>query len=106
MDNSRFLAILSQAARRSGLDLSGPASPSNPAIVAAWAGFLRECVAAGVSIADPRWRALEIRSPLGTPTFALAPDPVEPDGDERADFTLGLSLLISMLGRNADTDDR
>ncbi|MDH4037381.1 MAG: hypothetical protein OEX18_04080 [Candidatus Krumholzibacteria bacterium] len=106
MENSRFLAILNRAARKSGLDLSGPASASDPAVVAAWAVFLRECVDRGVSIADPRWRSLEIRSPAGTPTLALNRDSAEPEGEDETDFTLGLSLLVSMLGRNPDKEDR
>jgi hypothetical protein len=105
MDNSRFLAILNRAARESGLDLSGPASPSDPSVVSAWAGFLRECVDAGVSIADPRWRTLEIHLVGGVPTLSLASAPPESDGDGEDDFTLGLSLLISMLGSNPDKDD-
>ena len=105
MDNARFLSILNRAARKSGLDLAGPASGSDPRVVAAWAEFLRECMGHGVSIADPRWRALEIRASGGAPTLALTSDGGEADADGETDFTLGLSLLISMLGRNSDTDE-
>lgn len=107
MDNARFLAVLNQALRESGLDLAAPTSPTDPAAVAAWAGFLRLCVAQGVSIADSRWRSLEMRSHQGSHSLVLAPGHLEreqaADGEE--DFTLGLSLLMSMLGRSLDRDD-
>lgn len=103
MDNARFLFILNRAVRQSGLDLTAPASPSDPAAVAAWAGLLRRCVADGVSIADPRWRDLEVRSTGGSSQLVLGSEEDE-SGDGEADFTLGLSLLMSMLGGRRDTD--
>ena len=116
MDNSRFLAILNRALRESGVDPAVPASPTDPGAVAAWAGFLRACVAGGVSIADPRWRELEVRAKDGHHLLALsakgrrAPDPVDPgdshgDPGDKTDFTLGLSLLMSMLGPGSGRDD-
>lgn len=112
MDNSRFLAILNRALRESGVNPAVPASPTDPGAVAAWAGFLRACVAEGVSIADPRWRELEVRGKDGAHLLALsargrrAPAPVDPaEPEDKTDFTLGLSLLMSMLGPASGRDD-
>ena len=106
MENTRFLAILNLALHESGLDLAAPASPTDPAAVAAWADFLRRCVARGVSISDPRWRALEMRSAAGAHRLVLVASPAEADtsADGGADFTLGLSLLMSLLGPGSDRD--
>ena len=102
MDNARFLSILNRALRDSGIDLSAAVSPSDAGLVAAWADLLRRCTAAGVSIADPRWRDLEVRLVGGTPKLVLAGKGGADASDEESDFTLGLSLLMSMLGRSPD----
>jgi hypothetical protein len=101
MDNARFIAILNAALRDTGLDVTAPASPSDPGAVAAWAAFLRRCVGSGVSLADPRWRDLELRARHGTPELHLA-SVADPAADDETDFTLGLSLLMSLLNRDPD----
>lgn len=108
MDDARFLAIINRALRESTVDLAAPASPSDPRAVAAWADFLRRCVARGISIADPRWRDLVLRSTEGRPGLVLASEGRTRAGDAQedgADFTLGLSLLMSLLGTDADRED-
>lgn len=105
MDNAKFLSILNRAVRESGLDLAAPAAPADPAVVAAWAELLRRCVASGVSIADPRWREVEIRVQGGTAQFALGKGTASDASGDETDFTLGLSLLVSLLGRKPDRDD-
>jgi hypothetical protein len=99
MDNTRFLAALNASIAESGLDLSVPASPRDPQAVAAWAGFLRACVARGVTIADPRWQHLVLRSAGSASKLVLvdADDTDAPDAGE-VDFRLGLSLFMSLLG--------
>lgn len=107
MENTRFLSILNLALHESGLDLATPTSPTDPAAVAAWADFLRRCVSEGISITDPRWRALEMRTAAGAHRLVLVPRPDEVDAsptEDGADFTLGLSLLMSMLGPGSDRD--
>jgi hypothetical protein len=105
MDDKHFLDALNRAVGESGVDLSAPATASDPASVAAWAGFLRRAVALGVSIADPRWKRLEAHTRGGVPGLRLAVDAnPEPAEDDETDFTLGLSLLMSMLGRTDGRD--
>lgn len=105
MDDTRFISVLNRSLTESGLDLSAPASPADPRVVSAWADFLRRCVAAGVSIADPRWRELEVRKTGGMPSLVLRRSGASKAPDATGDFTLGLSLLMSMLERNPDKEE-
>ena len=105
MDDTRFISVLNRALSESGLDLSAPASPADPKVVSAWADFLRRCAAAGVSIADPRWGELEVRRSGGAPSLVLRRSGASRATDTTVDFTLGLSLLMSMLERNPDKED-
>jgi hypothetical protein len=105
MDDARFISVLNRSLTESGLDLSAPASPGDPKVVTAWADFLRRCAAAGVSIADPRWRELEIRRSGGTTSLVMRRSGSSRTADTTDDFTLGLSLLMSMLEREPDKED-
>ncbi len=105
MNDTRFISVLNRLLTESGLDPSAPASPADPQVVSVWADFLRRCVAAGVSIADPRWRELEVRKTGGTPSFVLRRSGATRETGATVDFTLGLSLLMSMLERNSDKED-
>ncbi len=105
MDDARFLSILNSALAESGVDLSAPASPSDPAAVAAWAAFLRRCVSQGISIADPRWAGLEVRGAGKRRALALSPgsEPGPQQAGGETDFRVGLALLMAMLGRQDET---
>ena len=104
MENARFLSILNRALGETRPDPLAASTPEDPAVVAAWAGFLRRCASAGVSISDPRWRKLEVREVAGRRTLVLGTAGDDAGDIETADFTLGLSLLMSMLGRPTDTE--
>ena len=104
MDDRRFVATLNDAIASSQLDLSSPADPANPAYIAAWAGFVRACVARGVEVGDLRWARLTVHVEDGQPRFQLT-DESEPSRDnDEPDFGVGLALLMSLLGRSKDID--
>jgi len=98
MNDTRFLAALNDALGACGLDLSAPAARSDPAAVEAWARFLSACVERGVSIADPRWGRLEVRTGAEGTRLALPAPGARSDEGDSQDFRVGLSLLMSLLG--------
>jgi hypothetical protein len=105
MNDRRFLAILNSVAAEMGTDLlSPPGEMSEAEVVAAWARFLQACLGRGISVGDPRWRALEVRTTAGRPRFHLPEGGGGPDRGDAGDFSVGLALLMSMLGRTDDRD--
>ncbi|HEU4929635.1 MAG TPA: hypothetical protein VFU38_07370 [Candidatus Krumholzibacteria bacterium] len=102
LDDRRFVAILNDAFSSSQLDLSAPPDPANPAYIAAWAGFVRACVARGVEVGDRRWERLTVHVEDGRGRFRLTDDSEPKETADEPDFGVGLALLMSLLGRNKD----
>lgn len=97
MNNPRFVSVLNDvAASMASAPLEPSADRSEADAVQLWAEFLRKCVAAGVSVGDPRWKLLEVHRVGGRPRFRL-PAGGEPRGETRDDFSVGLTLLMSVL---------
>ena len=101
-DDRRFVAIVNDAIASSRLDLSAAPDPLDPGYIAAWAAFVRACVARGVEVGDPRWARLTVRLEDDQPRFRLTDDsaPRESESEDEPDFGVGLALLMSLLGRN------
>jgi hypothetical protein len=105
MNDRRFLAILNDVAGEMGPQLFDPgAGPGDARAVATWARFLHACVARGVMVGDRRWHALELRSVAGRPRFALPESGGDAQPDSAGDFSVGLALLMAMLGREDESD--
>ena len=97
MNDRRFLSILNEVAESMGFAPLEPASGRSEAeAVRMWAEFLKHCVERGVSVGDPRWRALEVHRVGGRPRFHL-PSQEGAQAETRDDFSVGLALLIGML---------
>jgi hypothetical protein len=97
MNNQRFVSILNQvAASMSSTPLEPAGGRSEADAVQVWAEFLRGCVAAGVSVGDPRWKLLEVHRVGGRPRFHLPAGGQRP-AETRDDFSVGLALLMSVL---------
>jgi hypothetical protein len=100
MDDRRFVASLNEVLVSSALDLAAPPDASDPGYIAAWAEFVRACVARSVEVGDERWGRLTVAMEDGQPRFRLS-DESEPAGETKEpDFGVGLALLMSLLGRN------
>jgi len=100
MDDRRFVAVLNEAFESSHLDLSASPDPADPAYIAAWAGFVRACVARGVEVGDRRWGRLTVQVEDGRERFRLGDESDSKERTEEPDFGVGLALLMSLLGRN------
>lgn len=100
MDDRRFVASLNEGLVASSLDPAAPPDPSDPGYIAAWAEFVRACVARGVEVGDERWGRLTVAMEDGQPRFRLSDEGESPDRTEEPDFGVGLALLMSLLGRN------
>ena len=97
MNDRRFLLVLNQVAESMAFAPLEPASGRSEAeAIRMWAEFLKHCVEHGVSVGDPRWRALEVHRVGGRPRFRL-PSQEEAQPETLDDFSVGLALLIGML---------
>jgi hypothetical protein len=97
MNNQRFLSVLNDAAAAmASAPLEPSAGRSEADAIQVWAEFLRKCVAAGVSVGDPRWKLLEVHRVGGRPRFRL-PAGGQPAPETKDDFSVGLTLLMSVL---------
>ena len=104
MDDRRFVANLNEVLASSPLDLSAPPDPEDPGYIAAWAEFVRACVARGVEVGDPRWGRLTAAMEDGQLRFLLGDESESREDTEEPDFGVGLALLMSLLGRNKRED--
>lgn len=102
MNDKRFLSVLNQVAATMTPALLEPSSGRSEAdAITVWAEFLKRCVEKGVSVGDPRWRALEAHRVGGKPRFRLPS--TEPLQEEtRDDFSVGLALLMGVLHLDDD----
>jgi len=97
MNDRRFLFILNEVAESMAFAPLEPSSGRSEAeAIRMWAEFLKHCVERGVSVGDPRWRALEVHRVGGRPRFRL-PSQEGDQPETRDDFSVGLALLIGML---------
>ena len=100
MDDRRFVAVVNGAIASTRLDLSATPDPLDPGYIAAWAAFVRACVAGGVEVGDSRWARLTVRVEDNEPRFRLTDEPATSESPDEPDFGVGLALLMSLLGRN------
>ena len=100
MDDRRFVACLNEVLVTSSLDLAAPADPLDPGYIAAWAEFVRACVARGVEVGDTRWGRLTVAMEDGEPRFRVNDESPKEDESGEPDFGVGLALLMSLLGRD------
>ena len=100
MDHRRFVAIENGAISSSRLDLSATPDPLDPGYIAAWAAFVRACVARGVEVGDSRWARLTVCVEDDQPQFRLSDETATSESPDEPDFGVGLALLMSLLGRN------
>ena len=104
MNDRRLVEVLNDVAGSfAGIWDAGAARRGDPASIESWAGFLSACVEKGVSIADPRWRELEVRVRAGQPRFTLPPKRAERPPLEN-DFSVGLTLLMGLLNRQPESE--
>jgi len=102
MTDRRFLSILNQVAGAMGSELFEPGGTSgDAAAIAAWARFLQSCVERGISVGDTRWRILEMKRTGGRARFSL-PGTGDDSARGAGDFSVGLALLMAMLGRDEE----
>ena len=97
MNDRRFLAVLNEVATAMAYTPLEPSTGRTEAeAIQIWAEFLRNCVGQGVSVGDPRWRAVEVHRIAGQPRFTLPAEGTTPT-ETRDDFSVGLALLMSVL---------
>jgi hypothetical protein len=97
MNDRRFLSVLNQVAESMAFAPLEPAAGRSEAeVIRMWADFLTRCVERGVTVGDPRWRALEVHRVGGRPRFHLPVDG-SPHVETRDDFSVGLALLMGVL---------
>lgn len=103
MNDRRFIELLNEAATSFGgiWDVAA-AQRRDPASVSAWAGFLAACIERGVLIGDERWRVVEVRVRGGKPVFALPQGRPASKPPLENDFSVGLTLLMGLLERDAN----
>jgi len=96
MTDERFIRVINGIAREHRLQLPAlrPHEAPSPAFVSDWARFLELAVKEGVALSDLRWLRLSIQSEAPYTRFALESGE---DGEEDADFRVGLQLLMGML---------
>jgi len=103
MNNHRFVTVLNDvAAAMASAPLEPAAGRSEAEAVQTWAEFLRRCVAAGVTVGDPRWKLLEVHRVGGRARFQL-PAGGQAAPETRDDFSVGLALLMSVLHPEEET---
>jgi hypothetical protein len=95
MDNDQFITRINRILTRRGVSL--PVLDANTArdsrAVAAWAGFLEECVRGGIQLSDPRWKRLRVVQQAPVTKLALEGE----DAPRDDEFKVGLQLLVGIL---------
>jgi len=96
VDDETFINRLNQIAKLGGLKLPnlGEGGAPTPQGLSRWSSFLSECLRAGVSLADPRWKRVSIDNSGPYTTFIL-----ENRKTADTDFRVGLQLLLGLLDR-------
>jgi hypothetical protein len=98
VDDEQFLINLNRIAVENNFRLPViNESPPSVDTIAAWAGFLHECVKRGIALSDPRWGRITVSRQKPVTVFDLPGATARPRDD---DFKVGLQLLMGML----DTD--
>jgi hypothetical protein len=95
MENDQFVARINRILmeRRLSLPLVEGDETGDITAVSAWAGFLQDCVRAGIQISDPRWQRLRVARNTPVTQLVLDEDFESPSDEE---FKVGLALLMSL----------
>lgn len=95
MDNDQFVARINRilTERKLSLPLVEGDEAGDVTAVSAWAGFLQDCVRAGIQLSDPRWQRLRVARKTPVTQLELDADSQAPPDDE---FKVGLALLMSL----------
>ena len=95
MENDQFIRKINRILAKGGTALPplDGATATDSHAVAAWAGFLEECVRSGIQLSDPRWQRLRVVRDAPVTELALEGE----DAPHDEEFKLGLQLLVGIL---------